>query len=74
MGAMDQRLQRMRLSCGLSQRNWLVSQAIQRSGFMVTTELIDNVLRTPFYMIEFFRMNKLFVSKRQYLNNTTSHQ
>jgi hypothetical protein len=30
----------MRLSCGLSQKNWLVSQAIKRSGFMVKTELI----------------------------------
>jgi hypothetical protein len=40
MGAMVQRPRRMRLSCGLSQKNWLVSQAILRSGFMVITELI----------------------------------
>jgi len=44
MGVMVPRLPRMRLSCGLSQRSWLISLAMQRSGFMVSIDSFPHAL------------------------------
>ena len=41
MGAMAQRLQRMKLTYGLNQRSWLITVAMQRNGSMESTEFLE---------------------------------
>ena len=50
MEAMGQRLQRMRSTCGSSQRNWLATQAMQRNGSMEITDEFSY----PFFLFSFF--------------------
>lgn len=41
MGAMAQRLQRMRLICGSNQKSWLITVAMQKNGSTESIEIFE---------------------------------